>query len=316
MKHFLMTAIFVAGIFGSLQAWSWGALAHKASAKVAWRFLDKATQTKVTELLNGGTLSDASVWPDAARANQEWKFTIWYHFEKAPDNYTYLDNLRRQDDKTRRLGGLLEALYVGEDTLKDPTASKLDKENALKFVVHFVGDIHQPLHTGRVEDMSGNRIPVKWLGFDTNLHSVWDSQMIYLAYKNQFSDQAADQSQVYADALMTKFKDLRPTPEMFVKYDDWMHESMLPRADAYAYKDESEQSYTNRFIDVVDKRVYLAGLRIAFMMKRLVNLEHPTEPIATLRSAIVAIVGNFAEFVSLKPRPAAITPPVAQQKNF
>lgn len=312
MKHFLMTVIFL----GSSQAWSWGALAHKASAKVAWNFLDASTKEKVTELLNGGTISEAAIWPDAARANPEWKFTIWYHFEKAPDNYTYLENLKRQDDRTHKLGGLLEALYVAEDTLKDLSASKIDKENALKFVVHFVGDIHQPLHTGRIEDNSGNKIPVKWLGFDTNLHSVWDSQMIYLAYKIQFSDQAEDQSQVYANALLTKFKDLKPTPDMFVKYDDWMHESMVPRADAYAYKDESEQDYTKRFIDVVDKRVYLAGLRIAYMINRLVHLETPTEPIATLRKTITAIVGNFAEFVSLKPRPTAFSEPVLQATNF
>ena len=303
MKSFLKAVILFGGFFVSLQAWSWGALAHKASAHVAWTFLDKTTQQKITELLNGGTIAEAAVWPDAARANPEWKFTIWYHFEKAPDNYTYLDNLKRQDDRTRKLGGLLEALYVAEDTLKDVNASKIDKENAVKFVVHCVGDIHQPLHTGRIEDNSGNKIPVKWLGLDTNLHSIWDSQMIYLAYKNQFVDTTVDQSQLYANALLTKFKDLQPTPDMFVKYDDWMHESMVPRADAYFYKDESEQDYTNRFIDVIDKRVYMAGLRIAYMLKRLTALEKPTQPIETLRNAIVSIVGDFNTFVSLKPRP-------------
>lgn len=304
MKHFLLVMSFFWTSLISSYAWSWGALAHKAAARIAWNYLDQDTKAKATELLNGTSFSDAAVWADAARANSEWKFTIWYHFEKAPDNFTYLDNLKRQDDRTRKLGGLIEALYVAEDTLKDESANKVDKENALKFVIHFVGDIHQPLHTGRIEDNSGNKIPVKWLGLDTTLHSVWDSQMIYLAYKNKFSDLTVDQSQVYADALLEKFKDFKPTPDLFVKYDDWMHESMIPRADAYNYKDESEQDYTNRFIDIVDKRVYLAGLRIAFMTKRLVNLEKPTLPIESLRQSIMTIVGNFSEFVSLKPRPA------------
>lgn len=288
----------------SEQAWSWGALAHKASANVAWNFLDTDTRNKVIAILNGGNISDAAVWPDAARANSEWKFTIWYHFEKAPDNMTYLDNLRRQTDSVRKLGGLLEALYVAEDTLKDVNATSMDKENALKFVVHFVGDIHQPLHTGRIEDNSGTKIPVKWLGLDTNLHSIWDSQMIYLGHKDILGGTAAagDGSQAYADYLMTKFKDLRPTPDMFVRYDDWMHESMIPRKDAYDYKDENEQDYTNRFLDTVDKRVYMAGLRIAWTVKRLVNNEGSTDPLVTLRKAITDIVGNFSEFVSLKPR--------------
>lgn len=307
MKHVLIS-LFVA-MFSS-QAFGWGAVAHRTSARIAWNFLDKDTQARVSQILNGGDFVAASTWADEARGNAEWKFSIWYHFEKAPDNFTYLDNLKRQDEKYRKLGGLIEALYVAEDTLKDSSASAQDKENALKFVIHFVGDIHQPLHTGRVEDNSGNKIPVKWLGFDTNLHSVWDSQMIYLGHKDVLAntDMSSDSSKLYADYLMTKFKDFKPTPDLFVRYDDWMHESMIPRKDAYDYKDESEQDYTNRFIDVVDKRVYLAGLRIAYMMKRLVYQQEPTNPLMALRQAIVSIVGNFNEFVSLKPKLIAATP--------
>lgn len=301
MKHFFTITLF---LMISQQAWSWGAVAHKASAKIAWAHLDDETKSKVSVLLNGGSVSDASVWPDAARANKEWKFTLWFHFEKAPDNYTYLDNLKRQDDKTRKLGGLLEALYVAEDTLKDPAATPLDKENALKFAIHFVGDIHQPLHTGRVEDNSGNKIPVKWLGMDTNLHSVWDSQMIYLGHKDVLADPSAggDQSLAYANFLMAKFKDFKPSPEMFQRYDDWMHESMIPRKEAYDLKDLSEQEYTNKFLDTVDARVYMAGLRIAWMLNRFVKQDAPTDPLMQLRKAIIEIVGEFSEFVSLKPR--------------
>lgn len=322
MKSFLMIIGLI--LLSGSQVFAWGALAHKASAKVAWSYLDKNTQEKVTQLLNGGNVSDAAVWADAARPNPEWKFTIWYHFEKAPDNYTYLENLKRQDDKTRKLGGLLEALYVAEDTLKDKNSSAIDKENAVKFVIHFVGDIHQPLHTGRVEDNSGNKIPIKWLGLDTNLHSVWDSQMIYLAHKDIFLDQSVDQSTAYANFLLKKYLDLKPTPDLFVRYDDWMHESMLPRKEAYDFKDESEINYTNRFIDVVDKRVYMAGLRIAFMLRKLVNInnESAINPMEELRKHIVDIVGDFTKFVSLKPKvivnePEPIPqPPVTQKKHF
>lgn len=286
------------------QAWSWGSLGHKTSANIAWNYLDADTKAKVTTLLNGQSLAEAAVWADAARANKEWKFTIWFHFEKAPDNFSYLDNLKRQSPDTRKLGGLVEALYIAEDTIKDPNASAVDKENALKFAVHFVGDIHQPLHTGRVEDNSGNKIPVKWLGIDTNLHSIWDSQMIYLGHKDVLADPSAagDQALAYANYLMTKYKDFTPSPEMFQRYDDWMHESMVPRKDAYDFKDLTEQQYTNKFLETVDSRVYMAGLRIAWTVKRLVSTEAPTDPLILLRKAIVEIVGDFSEFVSLKPK--------------
>lgn len=305
MKHFIVMATV---LLATAQGWCWGALGHKTSAQIAWQFMDRDTRAKVNEILNGGSIADAAVWADAARGNSEWKFTIWYHFEKAPDNYTYLQNLDRQDEATRRVGGLIEALYVAEDTMKDPFASKIDKENALKFAIHFVGDIHQPLHTGRVEDNGGNKVRLRWLDFETSLHSVWDSQIIYLAHRDLFAHNVdsllpqQDQATVYAEFLMKKFKNYRPPVSAFTRYDDWMHESMVPRVDAYHYKDESEQVYTDRFSDIVDERIYLAGLRIAHVARRLVNQDKTTQPLETLRRGIIRIVGDFTEFVSLKPK--------------
>ena len=306
IKHVLVVGVLS---LSSMMAWGWGAVGHKTSAKVAWALMDKATQAQVLEMLNGGDIADASIWPDAARGNAEWKFSIWYHFEKAPDNYTYLDNLKRQEPGLRQLGGLVEALYVAEDTIKNPSATKEDKAIALKFVIHCIGDIHQPLHTGRVEDKSGNQIPMKWLGADTNLHAVWDSQIIYFGRKDVLtpnSDLTADPNNDstlnYANFLLTKYKDFKPDASTFARYDDWMHESMVPRSDAYDFKNLSEQDYTNKFMDTVDQRVFLAGVRIAFVLRRLVNQEPSTEPLETLRRAITSIVGDFTKFVSLKPR--------------
>lgn len=315
IKHFLVVGVL--SLITIQNAFGWGSVGHKTSAKIAWAFLDKTTQNKVLEMLNGGDLSDASVWPDAARANPEWKFSMWYHFEKAPDNFTYLDNLKRQDDRTRKLGGLLEALYVAEDVIKDPNSTKEDKAIALKFVVHCIGDIHQPLHTGRVEDNSGNKIPMKWLNLETNLHAIWDSQIIYLGRKDALAggslgDTAADSTLNYANFLMKKYKDFQVKPELFERYDDWMHESMVPRADAYEFRNETPQQYTARFVDVVDMRLYLAGLRIAHVLKRLVYKEPSTQPLETLRRAIVEIVGDFTEFVALKPRFTTAQPPVTR----
>jgi len=321
IKHFL-----VAGVLSliSINVFGWGSIGHRASAKVAWAYLDQETREKVLTMLNGGDIAAASTWPDSARGKPEWKFSIWFHFEKAPDNVTYLDNLKSQDPGLRRLGGLLEALYVAEDVVKNPESTVEDKAIALKFVVHCIGDIHQPLHTGRPEDMSGNKVPVKWLGSDTNLHAVWDSQMIYLGHKKVLNPSASnfwfeadassnDSAQNYADYLVTKFKDYKADPALFVKYDDWMHESMVPRKDAYDFKNLNEQEYTDKFLETVDQRIFLAGLRIAFVLKRLVHQEPVTEPMTILRRAIENIVGDFTQFVVLKPRIPAAKPP--QQPN-
>lgn len=297
-------------MFLSTTSWAWGFLAHQTAAQIAWDLFDSQTKLKISKILNQQDFVQVSTWADQARVEQaEWKFTIWYHFEKAPDNLSYLENLKRQDPGTRKLGGLIEALYVSEDTLNNMSASAFDKENALKFLIHFIADIHQPLHTGRIEDNSGNKIPVKWLGFDMNLHQIWDSQIILLAHKDKLAGQSyEDQTQIYSAYLRTEFKNLNPTPDLFQRYDDWMHESMLPRAAAYKYKDLSEDKYTAMFADTIDKRVYLAGLRIAYTVNRILNKNDlsSADPLLQLRRQIVSIVGNFINFVSLKPKSTPI----------
>jgi len=62
--------------------------------------------------------------------------------------------------------------------VRDPNASREEKALALKFIVHIVGDVHQPLHAGNGEDRGGNDVKVRWFGEETNLHSVWDSKLI------------------------------------------------------------------------------------------------------------------------------------------
>lgn len=302
----IICSVFV--LLVSQNAWTWGSLGHKTSAQIAWNLLDKNTKAKISDLLNDQKLVDIATWADSARAEQQWKHTVWYHFEKAPDNYSYLDNLKRQDDKYKKLGGLIEALYVAEENLTAKKATAVDKENAVKFLVHFIADIHQPLHTGRVEDNSGNKIPMKWLGLDVNLHQIWDSQIIYFGHRDLLNGaNESEQIQKYSDYLQTKFKNFKVTPDLFRRYDDWMHESMVPRADAYNYKDESEEAYTSRFIDIIDLRLYLAGLRIAQTLSRIANGQTQNEPLQQLKNSIVKIVGDFYDFVDLKPRPTTLS---------
>lgn len=289
--------------FISQKAFCWGALGHKTAAQIAWVFLDKNTRAKVQSVLNQQTLPEISTWADSARTLPEWKYTVWYHFEKAPDNYAYLENLKRQDDKTNKLGGIITAMYIAEDTYKNRNSTAQERENAIKFLVHFISDVHQPLHTGRVEDNGGNKVPVKWLDLEMNLHQIWDSQMIYLGHQDFLSvSTETEQVSNYTNYLLTKYKDFQITPDLFLRYDDWIQESMVPRSAAYAYKDEDEYSYTDRFLDIVDMRIYLAGLRTANVLTRVLNQQASPQPLDQLREAIIKIVGDFTEFVSLKPR--------------
>ena len=93
-------------------------------------------------------------------------------------------------------GDLYIAINKCIDVLKDASSDKESKAFHLKLLVHFVGDLHQPLHLGQEIDRGANRIYVKWFGSNTNLHSVWDSKMID-SYKMSYSEMAYTLQKIY-----------------------------------------------------------------------------------------------------------------------
>lgn len=298
-------------------AHAWGLIGHHTSAQVA---LDILTEQKspaikqIQDVLKRDDFVTSSTWADEIRGSttEDWKKTIWYHFEKMNDTDKYLTYLKDQEGDVKTRGGVLTALLASETVLKDKKSSDVAKSNALKFIIHFIGDIHQPLHTGRVEDNGGNKIDVKWLGFDLSLHQVWDSQIIALGHKNLFAKGSkTEQVKAYADLLEAKFKASNMPDENKLKYDDWLNESLVPRPDAYKYKDEDARKYTARFIDVVDLRVYLAGVRIAYTMNRLFpGYDGISAPTAAgqvkqdnFRNQVVAITGDLSKLIDLTPTP-------------
>ncbi|MBC7456842.1 MAG: S1/P1 nuclease, partial [Bdellovibrionaceae bacterium] len=269
---------------------------------------------KIRDILIRDDFVTSSTWADEIRGSttQDWKSTIWYHFEKMNDGDKYLTYLKDQVPDVKSRGGVVTALMAGETVLKDKKATAADKNSALKFLIHFIGGIHQPFHTGRVDDNGGNKIEIKWQGFDLSLHQVWDSQIIAFGHKDLFTQgNKTEQVKAYADFLEAKFKAATLPDENKLKYDDWLNESLIPRSDAYKYKDDEARKYTARFIDIVDMRVYLAGVRIAYTMNRLFpGYDGVSAPTAAglviqnnFRTQVVSITGDITKLIDLKPSP-------------
>lgn len=315
MKKFNRIIIGVMALGISMQAHAWGVVGHHTSAQIAYDILDAQNSPALKEIryiLKGDDFVEASTWADEIRgaSGDGWKNTLWYHFEKMNDADRYLPHLKNQNAQDRAHGGVIQALLVGEKLLRAKSSSAVDRNYALKFIIHFIGDLHQPLHTGRVDDNGGNKIDIKWLGFNMNLHQIWDSQIIAYGHKAIFEKgDRVEQIRHYADYLETKYKKLKIPDLNKSKYDDWLHESMEPRADAYRYKDDGAQKYTARFLDAVDKRVYLAGVRIAYTMNRLfpgytgpqMATNKGQEKVDGLRDSIMKVVGDFTKFLDLRP---------------
>lgn len=175
------------------QVRAWGEEGHRLIAGVTEYYLVPTAEKKIKSLLRAEsrygvkdcpvkTLEDAAVWPDCIRKYPaQYEKTFSWHFDDIPlcgpaDHSTYCP-----DDQC--LSGQVPKLIA---VLSDPKATLKDRLEALKYVTHFVGDVHQPLHAENNGDKGGNQISVSYPGVrakNLNLHAFWDVQLVELTQK-------------------------------------------------------------------------------------------------------------------------------------
>mgnify|MGYP005995965975 FL=1 len=166
----------------------WGPTGHRATGEIAEQYLTKRAKRKIDKLLNGESLAFVSTYADEIKSDRKkyGKFYSWHYINMDLDqNYA--------DAKKNPRGDLVTGINKCIEVLKDKKSSQADKAFYLKLLVHFVGDLHQPMHIGQREDKGGNTIQVQWFGRGTNLHSVWDTKMI--EEWNMSYDELADNAQ-------------------------------------------------------------------------------------------------------------------------
>ena len=165
-----------------LCAWSgaahaWGYLGHRIIAELAESELDAETRQAVHALLAAAgktSLADVAVWPDEVREQPEWRWTSRLHYVNFPRGDCTYDGARACPDGACVVGGIEHFLgALGDDSLG---AQK--RVEALSFVVHYIADAHQPLHAGWSDDKGGNLTQLRWKDEGTNLHSLWDYELI------------------------------------------------------------------------------------------------------------------------------------------
>lgn len=156
-------------------ALAWGQLGHRVIGELADERINGKTKAAIALILGEEDLAEASTWADEQRSNPAgfWQEEAGpYHYVTVPEGTTYAAVGAPAE------GDALNALGRFAATVRNPDASREEKALALRFIIHIVGDVHQPLHAGNGKDRGGNDVKVRWFGQETNLHSVWDSRMI------------------------------------------------------------------------------------------------------------------------------------------
>ncbi|KAL2131286.1 hypothetical protein VTI74DRAFT_5292 [Chaetomium olivicolor] len=160
---------------------AWGGFGHISVAYLASAFVAPTTTSYLQSLLGNDTadyLAGVATWADSIRYTKWGRFTSEFHFIDAKDNPpTYCGVDFARDCKKEPAGCVISALANYTSRLLDTDLPDSERAMAAKFVVHFVGDMHQPLHTEDVE-RGGNGISVKFDGRNFNLHHVWDSSIV------------------------------------------------------------------------------------------------------------------------------------------
>lgn len=153
-------------------AWAWGPVGHRTVGEIAERHLAPEAKRALRALMGDESLAEASTWADEMRSDPAWKKANPWHYVNTAENEAYLDSKKAEG------GDVIRAIVHFEDLLRDAKAPKAERVNAVRFLTHFIGDLHQPLHTGKAKDRGGNDLKVSWFKEETDLHHVWDDSMI------------------------------------------------------------------------------------------------------------------------------------------
>jgi len=257
IRRLVCTALVVATFSCySLPAYAWGEDGHRIVAMVAEQNIDPATVTQIHLILGDDvSLADVATYADAVR--DQFPKTYNYHFIDIPKNKD--DYKPGRDCKMNPQKGdcVLAALPRFRDTILSPSSTPSQRAFALKFIVHLVGDMHQPLHCADDNDIGGNAVKVSWFGQKSTLHTVWDTRIIGRA---QLSDE--DFVQGLIDGSTPQEMNAMRDGNMLA----WALEShQLAREFAYDIPANHKltANYYQRNWPIVDKQLLRAGMRLA-----------------------------------------------------
>ena len=240
MKKFLIFSVFVVSVLFPFELSAWGMTGHRVVAQIADQNIKSSTRKKINRLLDNMSIAYWANWPDFIKSDKSGEYD---HAEIKQDNvYSEIPKLER--------------------IITDNVSSVEQKRVALYFLVHLMGDAHQPMHVGREEDLGGNRISVLWFNDKSNLHSVWDGKLIdYMKYS--YTE--------YANLLNTISKEKKKSLESGT-LEDWLYESHCLANEIYSSVNNEDRlsfDYAYKYTDVVELQLQRGGLRLAVILDQI-----------------------------------------------
>ncbi len=245
----------------SLCAFAWGPIGHRIVGEIANSYLTCKAEKNIRKILGTESIAIASNWADFVKSDSTMNYLAPWHYVnvKAGMNYNEFAGYLQRDtaiDAYTKLNFL-----IGE--LKNKQLSLDKKRLYLRMLIHIIGDIHQPMHLGRAEDLGGNRIKVVWFTEPTNIHAVWDDKLIdfqklsYTEYTRTINHVSKAQRKAWQE---------QPMPA-------WLFESYQLADKIYASVTQPDQKLGYRYnfehIETLNGQLMKAGVRLAGVLNEI-----------------------------------------------
>ena len=234
----------------------WGPTGHRAVGKIAEKYVTPEVAAIIDEILDGQSLALVSTYADEIRSDSRYKEFAPWHYVNFPFDSSY-----EKSPKSEK-GDIIVAIKKCIDFLKNPQSSKEDKAFYLKLLVHFIGDLHQPLHIGLADDRGGNTFQVQWFDEGTNLHWVWDEKIIE-QFGMSYTELTENTQRLSSEKLENISKGT---------IEDWMYESRELCLDIYNHTKVGEKlsyEYMYRYTTTVRSQIQKGGIRLATLLNTI-----------------------------------------------
>ncbi len=240
---------------------AWGQKGHDVVARIAERHLSPAVAARVAAVLDGKSPVYWANWMDQASHTPEYAGTLTWHYVNIPEGGGTADAVRPPE------GDLLTAVGRIVAGLKGGRLSPDEEAVALRMLVHLLGDMHCPMHTGRPGDRGGNDIAVSFFGEPTNLHAVWDTELVEAAHRWSYTEWAEQIDRVTPAEQRGM---AAGTPEQWVEECHRLCEEIYRTTPA---GDDLSYDYVAAAAPLIERQLLRGGVRLARLLDEIYGRE-------------------------------------------
>lgn len=258
MRKFYLLLLTLCLTFSVEYAFAWGQKGHRIVAQIAYDNLTKKARKQVDKVLGECGMVYWANWADEIKSDTIYATSYDWHFQDLESGLNDSTVVAVLTDYPE-IGGNLFRLLDSLTHLLQVDPNNLD---ALRFVVHLMGDRFCPMHTGRLGDLGGNRVKLTWFKQETNLHSVWDERII---------DARGYSYKEYADYLEDAFVTQKKQIQQLSDAEILLHNYKFTQ-EIYQYQEQWDGNtfhYVYHFAPAMEWQLYAAGIRLAQLLNEI-----------------------------------------------